>query len=267
MLTPGFRQHWMASNFIQRIVQNGGTLQQNEILALNYWCWENDKNGLLSNYIAYYPFVGGGTGSTQSITNFSQNLISSSYTLTPSAVTSSMCTSQGYQGNGTSSFWNTGYLPTSIIVNNSSLSCYVGKVNYSSGTGFEFRTDSSNNFQFQLATNFGGFLYFWSNATKLNGPFASNFIGGYFTGNLLTSNNSMFVNGISQSITPTVYGFLSHTNPLYLGAANESGVASFFSNKQIKSGSIGQGFTPAQEAIRFQIEQNTQKILNRQINF
>ena len=263
--------HWMASQFIQRIVQNGGTLQENEIHALNYWCWENDKNGLLSNYIAYYPFVGGGTGSTQSIINFKQNLISSNYTLTPSTgVTASMCTSKGFQGNGTNSYWSTNITgSTNLNNNNTHLSFYsqtqstgaVKDMGYQNSTG-------STAFYLSIFSGATEVAMYNQSGDYLSIPQSSS--TGLFSGDRTGSTYvAMYRNGqILSANTSSVVGSLT-TGVIYLGAVDiyDTLSVNYYSNRMYGMFSVGLGFTATQEALRWQIEQNTQKILGRQINF
>ena len=255
-----FRQHWMASNFIQRIYQNGGTLLENEVYALHYWCWMNDVNGLLNNYIAYYPFVGGGTGSTQSITNFSQNLISSNYLLTPTTgVTGSMCTNFGYQGNATTAWWDTGINHSTVInLINNGLSFYSRSniISATNGGYVDIGLSNGSIVQFSLITGL--------NPTNKNDSFDSsvNNTGsqiqatttvtwGYKSGNRIGNTLSLYHNG-GQIATGTGTSDSGINQTILLGTLiAQIGSIYHQSGRQYAMFGVHQGFTAAQEALRW----------------
>ena len=267
-----YKPHWMASDFINRLYADGGTLTENEKYALHYWCWETDKNGLLSSYIAYYPFVGGDGVSASSIANFRHNLISSNFDLDAGGITASMCTSLGYQGNG-ATYWDSNINPSSAMTINNNHMSFYSRSQISSSVGNVQDMGVRDN-----DTTIAMSLYASSNNVSL--PlvrFESNLTNqtiinttstrGYFSGSRTTSTQMIatYNNSTTTVTTGTNTGTMPNNN-IYLGACNRLATPNYYTTRQYCMFSIGYSFNATQEALRFQIEQNTQKILNRAIS-
>lgn len=266
----------MASRFIERVRVGGFVLDEYEKFALHYWCNENFKNGLLGNYLAYYPFVGG-RGTAQSIINFGYNLICTDstaaylYDLSPFGVSASMCTINGYQGNG-GTFWNTSIIPSSdMTINNNHMSFYSrSQISSSSGNVQDMGVRDND-------TTIAMSLYASSNTVSL--PlvrFESNQTNqtivnttstmGYFSGSRTTSTQMIatYNNSTSTIATGTNSGSMP-TNPIYLGACNRLATPNYHTTRQYCMFSVGSSFNLAQETTRYIIEQNTQKYLKRAV--
>jgi hypothetical protein len=259
-------------DFQRRVILNGGNvLSVAELLALNVYVKALKQSEVWSQLIAEYPFVGGngGSGSKES---FAVNLISNSYTLTGVNVTNAMCTANGYQGNGTNSYWDTGIKPSlAMSLTSASLSFYSRTNSLGTGSGFidmgcNASSPAGNQ---QLIARFasGADNIYWDWAIASGGRIVGNvqnssgFISGSRTSSVLSILNR---NGVQLGSIATNAGNLNNFN-IFLGAGNVDGSSFLHTNRQYCMFSIGGGFTQAQETTRYTNQQNLQTSLSRQV--
>jgi hypothetical protein len=107
-----------AQAFFDRVTTAGGTLSNTEKSAVNQLVLDMKDDGIWSKMQFIYPMVGASAAAC------AQNLKSSSFTATFS--TGFTFASTGVKGNGTSSFMNTSYVPSTNLPNlqNAHISIY-----------------------------------------------------------------------------------------------------------------------------------------------
>jgi hypothetical protein len=107
-----------AQAFFDRVTAAGGTLSATEQLAINRLVKQMKSDGIWSKMQFIYPMVGASAAAC------AQNLKSSSFTATFS--TGYTFASTGVKGNGTSSFMNTSYVPSTNLsdLQNAHISIY-----------------------------------------------------------------------------------------------------------------------------------------------
>jgi hypothetical protein len=235
-----------AASFFSRVYTAGGALSYTEVSATETLVADMKSAGVWTAMKAVYPMVGGGTGSTAAReAACAQNLKSSSFTgtfssgwtfastgVTPDGFSAYMDTAFNNQANWTSTL--NGSMGFVSRTNESSSVCDMGAGNITSGA------NSSTIFAGFLGTYYGGL-----NCTTV-APGASNTstIGFFATSRISSSDYSIYKRG-SSIINLTTTDSIG-TNPnqnIYLGAGNNGGSASRFSNKEFNFCFIGDGLT------------------------
>lgn len=271
--------HRMVSDFRQRVIADGGLISDNELNALYYWCNENEKNQLLSSYIAYYPFVGGDGVSASSIANFRHNLISSSYKLTNvGGITAAMCTSKGFKslGNVNNQYWQVALTQAvNLSLNSFHLSAY-SRTNLI-GTG-----GLVGNIMVEMFAAGGGDqigLGMWlggaSGNVDLGDGSATN--GGAAARLIISSTSSLGQATLSRISSSDLSLYKNKIKTGTTAVASSTAVTGNFSlasyggnnisRREYGMFSLGFGLTESQVITSHTIEQITQQYLNRAITF
>lgn len=269
-LELGYMEHSLALNFNNRIRSGGGGLKDNEYFGVNYRCWAYEILQLNGLERCYYPLLAGNDNEAQRIINASYNLISSSFPLNATSISSSMISKNGYRGNGTSSYWDTGFIPSAnISLNNHNVSFFCRSGNAGKTTDMGAVSASSAALQIYLDYSFSSF-------TRATG--ADNYND--TTGRIIINNaNISAIGWNSNSRLASNNGFISKngivlnrfnsggslpSRSIWLGACNH--IDSNFiqhSNREYSAFSIGTGFSERQEQIRSVIEYNVQSFWER----
>jgi hypothetical protein len=222
--------------FYARVVAAGGSLTTTEQSATNQLVVNLKGYSLWTKMKAIYPMVGGGTGTTAARqAACSQNLVSSSFT---GAYSSGWTfASTGVTPNGTSAFMDTSLVPSLVDSLNFAMGVYM-RTNTGAGSPFAMHLGSTNGtVTYQLAPRWTGFgnvtnLTIGQGANEINsapGPNGTGFYQGSRTSSTAISsrkNNTSLGNN-------TVLTLANNTTfPMFIGARNSSGSASFFNNDE-----------------------------------
>lgn len=238
-------------------------------LAINTLVTDLKGYGVWAKMRAIYPFVGG-TSSTHKWNLKDPRDLDVAFRLVFSGGWTHSST--GALPNGTNAFADTFLTPNTSLTQNSTHVSYYSRTNITSNTGVEFgswHTSYAYGIEFAIYRNTVNKTYCVINtgggtATILAA--ATTPTTGFYIGNRTASNNgSMFKNNTkiatnTNSVTATLSGF-----KLYLGASNDFGTASAFSNKQCAFASIGDGLTDTESANLYTAVQAYQTILNRAV--
>lgn len=261
------RWHPLFIDYANRFRVDGGIITQGIIDYCNFWLWGMDYYGFLSRFTAKYPFQGGDGVSAQSIANFRHNLISSSYKLTPVNITAAMCTDKGYQGNGTSSYWNPGFNLTNFTLNNLHGSFYCNLTDMSGGLKNDYgMQNSSSGDSFFVRSNASPQI----NACVYNNTFSlptADILGRISIIRSSSTVAGLYKNGLLLSVMTILNSFDANVNNVFLGAVNLNTSGTYaparFSNRRYASFDFGQSFSAAEELIINRIDEAAEKILNR----
>lgn len=165
--------------------------------------------------------------------------------------------------NGSNSFANTFYNPSTNASQNSHHISYYsrtnsnltevegGGANATQGSVLEIRTSNISYFRVNSATPYTTAADTDSRAFYIANRTASNVINGW-------RNSTKIATGTTASGTMTAQNY-------YLGALNNNGIAQFYSRKQCAFASIGSGLTDAEAALFYTSIQAMQTTLSRQV--
>jgi hypothetical protein len=231
-----------------------------QITAINYLVKELVDNNLMSKFRFIYPMVGGDA------TKHSYNLIDTGlFRLTFNGGWTH--SANGALPNGTNAWANTGFLPSMITgTNNAHISYYSRTQSFTSNelimgsrqisTHLYLRIrDQSNNAETGMP-NF-----------QVNAPIGNNMDGrGLFTGNFQSDTLRQIIKNKTILNQNTVnQPIVKNSLPVYIGAYNADGTASFFTSKECAFASIGNGMSNVEQALFYDIVQEYQTILGRNV--
>jgi hypothetical protein len=251
--------------FFNRVTTAGGTLSATEKQAVNTLVVDMKAAGIWTPMKAIYPMVGASAAAC------AQNLKSASFTGT---FTSGWTfASTGVTPNGTSSYMDTGLLPSTSLTNNSTTLSYYSRSTSAANNGVEMGAafGSQSIPLIQIVCNYTGLGTLHDQYSYINGRLqvatansygffcgsrtSSTSLKGYKNGSLvgtLTTSSSQDVTGINRSLT--------------IGAVNASNVGvSSFSNRECAFSSIGDGLTDTQSSNFYTAVQAFQTTLSRQV--
>jgi hypothetical protein len=254
--------------FYARVIAAGGSLTTTEQTATNQLVIDLKAYGIWSKIKAAYPMVGGGTGTTAARqAACSQNLVSSSFTSTFSSGWTFAGT--GVQGNGNSAFMNTNLNTLSELTQiNTHLSVYV-RNNVNNGQPYDMGNATTAgmivNPTYLISRYSTNVTYLGIADTSYGTSSSSTDSRGFWVG---CTNGSLaqvlYRNGTSFSTGTATAGTFANNN-LYLGAANNGGSASFFTNKEYAWSSIGDGLSSTEDSNFYTAIQVFQTTLSRQV--
>ena len=227
--------------------------------------------GLIANSLdtkmkALYPFVGG-TASTHRWNFMDARDLDAAYRLAFSGTITH--SSNGVQGNGTNGFSDTRLNTlTNLTKTSSHLSVYV-RNNSNSGQPYDIG-NAADAFMgatpTYLITRYSSNTAFIGIAdTSYGTGVSSTDSRGFWTGATNGgSTQKLYKNGVSVVTgTASAGGFAN--NNLYIGAGNANGTASFFTDKQYAFASIGNGLTDTDATNLYNLTQQLQTTLGRQV--
>jgi hypothetical protein len=215
------------------------------------------SNGLWTKMRALYPIVGGNaTAHSKNLKNPSQ------YNLTFSSGWSH--SSNGMTPNGTSAYADTSLNPSTVLTTTSGNVGVYLRTN-SSGTKLDFGVNYGSN-KFYLAPNWNGSTGYASYASEFS--FGSTDTRGLYSLGRLSStdlNVKLIRNGNTLLYNNNPSSISLPNGNLYLGASNENGSASYFSNKEISLSYTSDGLTPTEVLNLYTAVQSFQTTLGRQV--
>jgi hypothetical protein len=238
-----------AAAFFARVTAAGGTLSATEQTAVNTLVVQMKADGTWSPMKAIYPMVGASAAAC------AQNLKSSSFTGTFNGGWT--FSSNGVQGNGTNTYFNTAL---NVQSNLSTTSAHFS---------FYSRTNSNeSNYDMCASGDYAVIIYsnsFYVNLTSAGIYTATvgvaNTLGFYIGARTNNTNVNGYKNGTKIINNATLVSNLVNDN-VYLGAR---GTASLFTNRQYAFSSIGDGLTDTQASNFYTAVQAFQTTLSRQV--
>lgn len=174
--------------------------------------------------------------------------------------------STGALPNGTNAYADT-FLTTSAMALNSGHLSYYSRTN-STILGEEMGAlQSAPNSYTDLVINYSGFgaTFRYNDAGGATGTANAN-TQGFYAGSRTASNLiKLFKNGLSIQSLTSASNTTSSTRTIFIGAVNNLGTPSFYSNRQCAFASIGDGLTDADALAFYNAVQTFQTTLGRQV--
>lgn len=227
--------------------------------AVNYLVTDLKSANLWSKMKAIYPMVGGTASShSYNLKNPAQFQITWNGGITHD--------SDGVKGNGTNGYGNLN-LKSNDLTSQSSFGTYCRINNVSVNSAFEFGATELNGFEHKLNPhNFGSIQYIHYRGFGNEISASNSSTNAFFHIGLDPSNNLFAYKNTSllQSKTPSTIGTAPSIN-IYLLGYNSNGTASNFSARSSALFFAANGITQAENTTLYNIIQNYQTILNRQV--
>jgi len=257
--------HPTVMNFIAIMNSNAGySMSVNEINAVNNMVKALVAIGLWTKIQVLYPFIGNSAASQKfnlkdpRDTNaaFRLSFLGGGWT---HATT-------GAKPNGTTSYADTFYLPsTSASQNNHHLS-YYSRTN-SNNTEVEIGSQQGFNARSFIEIRTNGVTYLQSNggSTTFLQFNDTNSQGFYVVNRTASALINGWKNGVKQVESTILTSLTPNSRNYYLGALNNNNVIQFLSIKECSLASIGEGFTDREAYAYYQIVQAFQTKLGRQV--
>ena len=240
-----------AQAYINRVYNAGGTLTNTEANAVNQLTIDMKSAGIWNAMKAVYPMVGASAEAC------AQNLKSSSFTGTFTAGWTFAST--GATPNGTSAYMDTGLNANAQLnINSSHISYYARNLNTSTGFNVIMGIGSttcymqgSNNSV--INTQLAGFT-----ASVIDTPI------GFLMGNKQNSTTQQtYKNNLSSTSTGSTTSFSTTTQNIFIGNYDTGGA--FGTNSECAFSSIGDGFSNVEALALYNIVQNFNTTLSRQV--
>ena len=254
----GWDTYFQAKAFIQQ----ANITDPTQITAINYLVKELVDNNLMSKFRVIYPMIGGDA------TKHRYNLVdTSSYLLT--FVGGWTHSANGATPNGVNAYATTGFVPSTIAENNIHFS-YYSRTNSQILNELVMGGNSSGTFPvtyLRIRDNGNQTLAVCGN-TEANQPIAFGTLDsrGLFMGNYQSDTlRQLFKNKtlLNQSTVNLVLA--KQTQQMYLGSYNNNGTAFTFTNKECAFASVGNGMTNVEQSLFYDIIQEYQTILTRNV--
>lgn len=256
------------------IVNNGTVLRDYEIIALNYLIKQYKYYRLWDKLISYFPLLGG-TGALGSKQNFQVNLIKTSPNLIyGGALSDASCIAGGFRNvggtsNGSTSYIDSGILHSTLDLENVGMSYYCRTEEIKSSIADMGVLANNNIVRISLYSNYGSIYKYASSevgsylissaqasSLKIKGYWSCNKIGQHLR---LSHEGNIIANSIGTDRT-------SLAGNIYLGSMFRIGVGAVdLSTRTYGMFAIHKGYTPNEEKIRGNIEQEFQRLLNRAV--
>ncbi len=213
--------------------------------------YKNLINGLVSDGVfslldALYIFA------TNTTTTANLNLISTSFGLT-GATPPTFIADQGYTGNGTTQFLDTGFIPSSsgvaYTLNNASVGVY-DLTNVAGGTSHNTIGANDGN-QVFIANNQNASQTFFGVNDSFPSVTGPNTTQGFWVATRTSSSvQAVYRNGNTTALgTDATASSALPTVSIYIMAKNQSGSGTAFSNNQLSAAFIGGGLSAAQQQL------------------
>jgi hypothetical protein len=213
---------------------------------------------------AVYPFVGN-TASSQKWNLKDARDLNAAYRLFFGGGVTFSAT--GIQFNGTNSYANTFLTPsTSLTSSNNHLSVY-NRTNTAASVGVDIGSYSAGSpiLYCSFYSRFTADLFILANGNSTFPSVANaNSQGMYIMSKLSASNTSGYKNN-TKLINAAASGTGISSQPLFIGAQNNTGVAGNFNNREIAFASIGDGLTDAEALAFYNAVQTFNTTLGRQV--
>ena len=248
-----------AQAFFDRVTAAGGTLSTTEKTAVDTLVKQMKLDGIWTPMKAIYPMVGASAAAC------SQNLKSSSFTGTFTA-TGWTFASTGVTGNGTSAYMDTNLTPSVSIASQDSVSVsYYSRSNISTAVDFGVRVSMPVTIILAGTCNDTGATYFRLNhgLGESSAGNSGSSLKNYIYNRVSATTESVFINTSKTSLTKLSSGNASL--PIFLGAYNNVGSPSNYSNRECAMFTIGDGLTDTEASNFYTAVQAFQTTLSRQV--
>jgi hypothetical protein len=250
-----------AEAFFNRVTAAGGTLSNTEKNATNQLVLDLKTNGIWSDIQAIYPMVGASSAAC------SQNLKSASFI--GSFNGGWTFASTGVTPNGTNAFFNTNFNP--VTQSQAQNSFYIGLYIRTNTVGLMYDMGSTDDVitptkitylisRYDANRSFLGIAdnKYLTAATTLNSQ-------GFWSGGINGGTTQiLYRNGSSVGTSTSSQVGFSNQN-IYVGAINNSGVATFFADRQNALAFISNGLSNTQNTNLYNSVQTFQTTLSRQV--
>jgi len=231
--------------------------------AIRYLVKQLVDNELINKFNFIYPFVGGDA------TRHSYNLINPSlYQLTFFGGWTHSTT--GATPNGTNAYANTGFAPSLISGTNNAHLSYYSRTNSQTTYDYVMGCNSfgSTPFSYLLIRDVGNKSQGVFSSSETNQPTAFGVTDstGLFMANFQSNTLRQILKNktvLNQNTVNLAIG--KPTGSLFLGASNNNGSPLAYTNKQCAFASIGNGMSNVEQALFYDIVQQFQTILGRNV--
>ena len=197
-------------------------------------------DSLWDKMLAIYPFVGGtATTCKYNLKNPATFELVFNGTWLPANFTSN-----GIQPNGTDTYANTNFTPSTSgwALGNSSISAYSRTNNVDTGSLWGTKTANANTSLYpSLITGTGTNILHNTNASALPTPVPTSSSINLITSRIITTNLIIGVNAVASSYANTEIALSSR--PIFLSARNDNGTTNLYSNRELAFAHIGTGLT------------------------
>ena len=246
-----------AQNFITTAVISNST----EKIAINNLVIGLKSDSLWTSMLAIYPFVGGtSTSCKYNLKNTATFELLFGGTWLPASFTSN-----GIQPNGTDTYANTSFTPSTSgwAGGNSSISAYSRTNNVmASGVIYGVRSGAtSNNYPVLNVSSTSNFHN--SGVTISPSPLPTSTACNFISSRINTANVIMAINGTATSYVNAENTLASV--PIYLGARRNGGATDLYSTRQLAFAHIGTGLTTGQCTSLYNRIQAFQTTLGRNV--
>jgi len=268
--------HPDAADWSSRVTTNSGSVSATTLQAVSGFCWAIDAAGIRNKFFRLNLLCGTGLASAVvplyrapslgmmqfgATTDTNVNFVSGDYNETGS--------SGGLQGNGSTKYLTTGFLPTLLTVGSAHLSAYVAGA-VTSGT-FPPLLGA-------FVTSGGAELSLYSRGTTTSEAYFASDNGSGFvlsavsnpTGHVLgvtsaVNDRRVFVNGSQSGSTSTTSSSIALPTTVDINILRRSTGSSSYSNARIAAYSIGSSMTVAQASAFYAAMQAFQTALTRNV--
>jgi hypothetical protein len=249
----GVDADWLA--YYNRVVTAGGSLTTTEQNATKTLVADLKANSLWTPMKAIYPMVGASAAAC------AQNLKSSSFTGTFSSGWT--FASGGITGNATSTFMNTGFIPSAELTNTSGHYSIYSRTNIDQ-TSIDLGVLSASGPVHQIIIRLSGDqVYSYVSSNTGISLTNANSLGLYILNRNSATNTQGFKNGVQVANAAQTAGL--PTEAVYIGGRNQSGASIIPSSRQYAFASCGDGLTDTQAGNFYTAVQAFQTTLSRQV--
>jgi len=237
-----------------------------QISAINTLVTDLKTANIWSKMKALYPFVGG-TAAQHRFNLKDPRTVNEAFYL--DFLGGGTHSANGYLPNGTTSYADTKLIPSSALnLNSTHISVYLN-TNYTSGVdsvdiGAE---DASSTNRLFIEASTIGMVYSINNSNGANfiNTQDLNSLGLYVNNRISSTAINLFKNSIKIINDTARTSSALSVRPLYIGAHNFVGLASYLSTRRQAFSSIGDGLTNTEAANLYTAVQTYQTTLNRQV--
>jgi len=252
-----------AQAFFNRVIAAGGTLTSTEQIAINDLVLNMKSAGIWNSMKAIYPMVGASAAAC------AQNLKSSSFTGT---FTSGWTfASTGVTPNGTSAYFDTGFIPnTSLTFNSVSFSVYsrndfTPSTNKSFGCAIGALSLPIMGATFETTKRYNSFIYSYNTPDILSSAINQNFAALFLTSRTSNSSAKSFRNSSNIASVTTNGQTTQPTNSFLFGALRLQSSIVEYLDFQHAFAHIGDGLNDTQASNFYTAVQAFQTTLSRQV--
>jgi hypothetical protein len=252
-----------AEAFFQRVIAAGGTLSATEQFAVTQLVIQMKTDGIWDKMKAIYPMVGASAAAC------AQNLKSSSFTGTFTAGWTFAST--GATPNGTSAYFDTGFIPnTSLTLNSASFSIYcrnnfTPSGNQSWGCAIGASSLPIMGATFLTAKGINSYIYSYTTPDIMVSASGLNLAAMFLCTRTSSTSAISFRNSTSIASTSTNAQTTQPTNTFLFGALRSQSSIIDFNSFENAFAHIGDGLTSTQASDFYTAVQAFQTTLSRQV--